>query len=513
MSCAGDGGLLAATCGASASRVTSWQRGRPFTTGEKENGGKWITTKNGRRVMKLSLTKQGRQRYWRAPRPRPRPHRRQRRNVVKEIVQSALSPAETGAAANSKDSAQVIMVLQTSLRSALLRMEAAEKWREKSGVMGVHRNPELRRTGGLQVENPPTLPALGIQLPLGVSAQGKPGIETGRTQGQSGPGDMVGWLVRGPEAPQQQAQHGLNKSGDSSTERTVKQHRSASPLHLCAVQPPAPDSEELLTAAAAQVEQLKAQRTKQASNAAAYQQAAAVQVAQLKAQLAEQASTAAVCQQAAAAQGAQLKAQLAEQASNAAAGQQEAAAQVAQLKVQLTEQASNAAAYQQAAAVQVAQLKAQLAEQASTAAACQQAAVAQGAQLKAAHRQARGASFLRFDYEQAAAQVGHLKVQLTEQALSAAACQQAAAAQVAQLRAEQLETVLLLAKQLETMQTLRDIWAEDLVKFCSKIHVKLHKCEDAHDEMSERKRFRAYGKLHDFITTHIDYLCSTVLAD
>ena len=109
--------------------------------------------------------------------------------------------------------------------------------------------------------------------------------------------------------------------------------------------------------------------------------------------------------------------------------------------------------------------------------------------------------------------MGHLKVQLTEQALSAAACQQAAAAQVAQLRAEQLETVLLLAKQLDTMQTLRDIWAEDLVKFCSKIHVKLHKCEDAHDEMSERKRFRAYGKLHDFITTHTDYLCSTVLAD
>ena len=112
--------------------------------------------------------------------------------MVNEIVQSALSPAETGAAANSKDSAQVIMVLQTSLRSALLRMEAAEKWREKSGVMGIHRNPELQRTGGLQVENPPTLPELGIQLPLGVSAQGKPGIETRRTQGQSGPGDMVG---------------------------------------------------------------------------------------------------------------------------------------------------------------------------------------------------------------------------------------------------------------------------------------------------------------------------------
>ena len=104
-------------------------------------------------------------------------------------------------------------------------------------------------------------------------------------------------------------------------------------------------------------------------------------------------------------------------------------------------------------------------------------------------------------------------MQLTEQALSAAACQQAAAAQVAQLKAEQLETILLLAKQLETMQTMRDIWAEDLVKFCSKMHVKLHKCEDAQDKMSQRKRFCAYGKLHDFITTHTDYLCSTVLAD
>ena len=143
---------------------------------------------------------------------------------------------------------------------------------------------------------------------------------------------------------------------------------------------------------------------------------------------------------------------------------------MAQFKAQLAEQAPNADAYQQAAAVQVAQLKAQLAEQASTADACQQAAAAQGAQLKAAHRQAGGASFLRFDYEQAAAQVGQLKVQLTEQASSAAACQQAAAAQVAQLRAEQLETVLLLARQLETMQTMRDIWTEDLVKFCSKIH-------------------------------------------
>ena len=109
--------------------------------------------------------------------------------------------------------------------------------------------------------------------------------------------------------------------------------------------------------------------------------------------------------------------------------------------------------------------------------------------------------------------MGHLKVQLTEEASSAAACQQAAAAQVAQLRAEQLETILLLAKQLETMQTMRDIRAEDLVKFCSKMRVKLHECEDAHDEMSERKRFRTYGKLHGFIATYTDYLCRTVLAD
>ena len=54
--------------------------------------------------------------------------------------------------------------------------------------------------------NPPTLPALGIQLPLDVTAQGKPGIDTGRTQGQSAPAGMVGWLVRSPEAPQQHAQ-------------------------------------------------------------------------------------------------------------------------------------------------------------------------------------------------------------------------------------------------------------------------------------------------------------------
>ena len=97
------------------------------------------------------------------------------------------------------------------------------------------------------MENPPKLPALGIQLLLDVSAQGKPGILTGRTQGQSGPGDMVGWLVRGAEAPapQQHTQHGLNKSEDNSTKRTAEQHRRAIPLHLRAVQPSAPDPEEL----------------------------------------------------------------------------------------------------------------------------------------------------------------------------------------------------------------------------------------------------------------------------
>ena len=168
---------------------------------------------------------------------------------------------------------------------------------------------------------------------------------------------------------------------------------------------------------------------------------------------------------------------------------------MAQLKVQLTEQASNAAACQQATAAKVAQLKAQLTEQASNAAAYQQAAATQVAQLKAAHGQARGVSFLRISYEQAAVQVEQLKAQLTEQASNTAACQQAAAAAAAQLKVEQLETILLLAKQLETTQTIRDIRAEDFVKFCSKIqcHVTLHKCEDAQDEMPQRKRFRAYG--------------------
>ena len=105
-------------------------------------------------------------------------------------------------------------------------------------------------------------------------------------------------------------------------------------------------------------------------------------------------------------------------------------------------------------------------------------------------------------------------MQLTEQASNAATCQQAAA-QVAQLKGERLETILLLAKQVtgDNANYMRHLGRRFCQVLQQDIHVKLHKCEDAHDEKSQRKHFRAYGKLHDFITTHTDSLCSTVLAD
>ena len=90
--------------------------------------GKWITTKN---VGEWDASDEaesyqtGLSEVFKSSETSSASRRQQQRNEVKEIVQSALSPAETGAAAN--DSAQVIMVLKTSLRSALLRTAAAEK--------------------------------------------------------------------------------------------------------------------------------------------------------------------------------------------------------------------------------------------------------------------------------------------------------------------------------------------------------------------------------------------------
>ena len=87
----------------------------------------------------------------------------------------------------------------------------------------------------------------------------------------------------------------------------------------------------------------------------------------------------------------------------------------------------------------------------------------------------------------------------------AAACRQTASAQAPQLKAEQLETIQLLAKQLGTMQTVRGAWVERAVKCCRKItvHVKLDKCEDAHEtedarETSQRKPCCAFEILHKF---------------
>ena len=58
-SCAVDGGLLAATRGASASHVTSLQGTRPLTTRGMEEGGTWFQERNGRKVLKLKLGSSG----------------------------------------------------------------------------------------------------------------------------------------------------------------------------------------------------------------------------------------------------------------------------------------------------------------------------------------------------------------------------------------------------------------------------------------------------------------------
>ena len=124
-SCAVDGGLLAATRGASASHVTSLQGTRPLTTRGMEEGGTWFQERNGRKVLKLKLGSSGCQKYWRAPRPRPRPHRRRRRRQVKKIVQAALGHQEAASAVPAVEAEMDILVLQNSLRGALHRAAAA----------------------------------------------------------------------------------------------------------------------------------------------------------------------------------------------------------------------------------------------------------------------------------------------------------------------------------------------------------------------------------------------------
>ena len=126
MNCAVGGGLLAATRGALASHVTSWQGARPLTTRGKAEGGKWFQERNGRKVLRLGLGSSGCYKYWRAPRPRPKPHRRRKRRQAKKIVQAALGHQEAASAVPAVEAEMAILVLQNSLRSALHRAAAAE---------------------------------------------------------------------------------------------------------------------------------------------------------------------------------------------------------------------------------------------------------------------------------------------------------------------------------------------------------------------------------------------------
>jgi len=109
-------------------RVSSGDRNRPFTMREKEEK-KWMKEKNGRRVLKIS-NGNGHHRYWRAPRPRPRPNRRQRRRRKKAVTEVAIQGPPPPAA--SVGAAEVILVLQNVLQTAVQAKEEAQQKLEKT---------------------------------------------------------------------------------------------------------------------------------------------------------------------------------------------------------------------------------------------------------------------------------------------------------------------------------------------------------------------------------------------
>lgn len=116
MSRADDRGSQAATRVHPAPRVTLDWRAAPFTLRGREET-KWIREKNGRRLL---LTSSGKQKYWRAPRPRPRLHRRQRRRRKKKVIEAALSK-DTTPPPNLAEAQAAIQVLQAALRASLER--------------------------------------------------------------------------------------------------------------------------------------------------------------------------------------------------------------------------------------------------------------------------------------------------------------------------------------------------------------------------------------------------------
>ena len=115
---------MSATTRAAFARVTLGERNYgPFTTRKKRGGEHWFREKNGRRVLRISDGR-GHQRFWRAPKPRPRPNRRANKSRRQEILREVSNDNQVYA--NIPDSAEVICVLQSSLKNAWRKTEAAE---------------------------------------------------------------------------------------------------------------------------------------------------------------------------------------------------------------------------------------------------------------------------------------------------------------------------------------------------------------------------------------------------
>ena len=145
---ADDRSFNAATFGGSTPSVTSWWAGARTATEERREGGQWFFEKNKRVVLKMH-DENGRCKYWRAPRPRPRPHRRHNRRRGKHIVRAALfNQTPTTAPA-----AEVIQVLQASLRNSLRRAESAERALQSS-------RDQLHELRDRQAARPPVEPDL-----------------------------------------------------------------------------------------------------------------------------------------------------------------------------------------------------------------------------------------------------------------------------------------------------------------------------------------------------------------
>lgn len=104
---------------------------------EKERG-KWnLRIHGGRRAIRLTQGYRN-PRWWRPPRPRPRsrPNRRRIRRTKAQVLQATAAGRDVCPSSRS-DAADVIRVLQSSLRQATLRAEEAERHHTPTAAQGL----------------------------------------------------------------------------------------------------------------------------------------------------------------------------------------------------------------------------------------------------------------------------------------------------------------------------------------------------------------------------------------